>query len=353
MFSIVSEKYSFIAGVDTHARKHALIIVNSLGAVIGSREFRVLERDFLQTTKWVHEITSGKETLFAIEGTSSYGESLTRFLMRNGYDVCEAKPPKTRSRGSKGKDDLLDAKLAALSVLSTPINKLIYPRSDGLRKALRTLLAARRNMITQQVMNKNALISLARTNNIGIDARKPLKPREIEQIANWRIGIDGSVDIELSTARIEAKRLAKTITRLNDELAENNKRLDMSVRSIASSLLSMIGVGPVVAAQLLCAYSHKGRIRSAAAFANLAGTTPIPASSGNVVRHRLNRYGDRQLNQAIDVIAISRMRTDETTKIYVEKRTQNGLSMREIKRSLKRYIARSIFKILETLEIGG
>lgn len=94
---------------------------------------------------------------------------------------------------------------------------------------------------------------------------------------------------------------------------------------------------------ILVAYSHPGRIRSDAAFASLAWVTPLQASSGNTVRHRLNRHGDRLLNQALDVIARSRMHYEAVTKDYVEKRTTEGLSCREIRWILKRYIARNVF----------
>lgn len=97
------------------------------------------------------------------------------------------------------------------------------------------------------------------------------------------------------------------------------------------------------------AYSHPGRVHSEAAFAALAGVSPLQASSGNHERYRLNRRGDRLLNKALDVVARTRMGHDEATKKYVEKRTAEGLSPKEIKRILKRYIARSIYRKLEVL----
>ena len=111
----------------------------------------------------------------------------------------------------------------------------------------------------------------------------------------------------------------------------------------------MRGVGPVTAAILLTAYSHEGRVRSEAAFANLAGAAPLPASSGNTIRHRLNRRGDRQLNGALDVIARVRISCDSITRDYVTRRTAEGKTSREIRRSLKRYLARSLFRQLNTL----
>ena len=99
---------------------------------------------------------------------------------------------------------------------------------------------------------------------------------------------------------------------------------------------------------MLCAWSHPGRIRSEAAFAMLAGVAPIPANSGQVTtRYRLNRYGDRQLNRALHTIALSRIRYDPATRAYVARRTTEGKTNREIKRCLKRYIARDLYRQLE------
>ena len=138
-----------------------------------------------------------------------------------------------------------------------------------------------------------------------------------------------------------------------EDLTSNKQRLYDIVSVMAPALLNETGIGPVTLAQILCSYSHKGRIRSAEAFAALAGTTPIPASSGNTNHFRLNHYGDRQLNHALNVIALIRMRVDTTTKEYVEKRLEQGLSQRDIRRSLKRYIARSLYRKLEACNISA
>jgi transposase len=90
-------------------------------------------------------------------------------------------------------------------------------------------------------------------------------------------------------------------------------------------------------------------VRSEAAFAKLAGVAPIEASSGTVVRHRLNRSGDRQLNRALHTVVLIRMRQDPITKAYVARRIAAGKSTREIKRCLKRYVARQLFRELEAV----
>jgi transposase len=106
-------------------------------------------------------------------------------------------------------------------------------------------------------------------------------------------------------------------------------------------------VGPISAAQLYCSWSHRGRLRTDAAFAMLGGSAPIPASSGQTVRYRLNRGGDRQLNCALHTIALTRLKHDPATRAYAARRLAEGKTPREIKRCLKRYLARRLFRILE------
>ena len=117
---------------------------------------------------------------------------------------------------------------------------------------------------------------------------------------------------------------------------------------INPGLTDQPGIGPVSAAQAIVSFSHPGRCRNDAAFAKLAGTSPLEASSGQTTRHRLNRRGDRALNKAIHTIARTRMRSDPTTKAYVARRRAEGKSKREIRRCLKRYIARQLFRALTT-----
>lgn len=327
-------------------------IVDNHGAVLATREIRVTGPQMSGFITWVRKVTRGAEhVLLAIEGTSSYGETLTKLALANGFAVTEVKPPKTKARGGDGKTDRIDAELAALGVLRLPVDKLITPRAGSERKSLRILLAARRGMVTQQTAEKNALIALLRGCDLGIDARKALKPEQYQEIAGWKARAGD--DQEQAIARYEAKRLAGSILAAGRMLAQNEAQLGALIHALAPGLLDTRGLGPVSAAQAICSYSHKGRVRSAAAFAAIACTTPIPASSGNVVRYRLNRFGDRALNNAIHTVALARMRSDDATRAYVVKRTAGGKSKREIKRSLKRYIARTLYKQLEAFDIRG
>ncbi|MFD1825444.1 MULTISPECIES: transposase [Mumia] len=185
--------------------------------------------------------------------------------------------------------------------------------------------------------------ALVRSHDLGIDARKSLTSQQIATIAGWRRREE---PFGVATARAEAVRLAKRVVSLDEELAENRATITNLVAVEAPELLEQHGVGAITAAVVLTVWSHPGRIRSEAAFAQIAGAAPIPASSGNTVRHRLNRGGDRQLNRALNTIVLTRMRTDPNTRAYIERRLAEGKRTKEIRRCLKRYVGRQIFRTL-------
>ncbi|BCW72433.1 IS110 family transposase [Arthrobacter sp. NicSoilB8] len=345
--TIVAEKYTHVIGVDTHSRTHTYaILASATGQVIDTSTFPASQAGISRAISWMQRRTTG-EVLVSVEGTGSYGAGLTRALRAAGLPVCEARPPKRQDRGAIGKSDAIDARAAARAVLGTDTAALIQPRAEGARDALRVLLAARRSMDGQRTADRHALTALARTTDLGIDARKPITDRQLHTIAAWR---DRPTDgISTKVARSEARRLATAVLRHTSALETNRADLAQLVDRMAPGLQDLRGLGPVTGAIILTAYSHPGRIRSEAAFAALAGVSPIPASSGNTTRHRLNRHGDRQLNQALDIIARTRMASDAATRAYLDRRTQEGKTRREIRRCLKRIIARQIYRKLTTL----
>jgi transposase len=202
-------------------------------------------------------------------------------------------------------------------------------------------------MSTERASCVNALTALLRSTDLGADARKPLTSAQIREVAAWRTRAE---DLALSIARAEAIRLAKRITALDHELADNQAQLKSLIQhSQAAPLLNRTGIGPVTAAVAYTAWSHPGRVHTEAAFAALAGVCPIPASSGNTTRHRLNRGGDRRLNRALHMATVTRMTHDAETRAYVEKRRAEGRTKKKIRRCLKRYLARQIYRTLESL----
>lgn len=346
--SIVSQTHPYVVGVDTHARKHVYTILATTGALVDTAEFPNTPAGIARTIAWVARRTDADaDVLWVIEGAASYGAALAAALISDGYPVAEAPRMETKHRYGIGKSDSLDSHRIATTTLSLPVDKLRRPRlNDGVRQAVRILLTARSAMAHDHNRTINALTGLVRSNNLGIDARATLKRAQIVQIAAWR---RRNEELSRSVARAEAIRLAKRAIDLEAQLANNQRQLAELIQlSEAAPLVDEPGIGVITAAKCLTVWSHHGRIRTEAEFASIAGVNPIPASSGNTTRHRLNRGGDRSLNSALHMVAISKMTTDPETRDYVAKRPADGKTDREIRRCLKRYIARRIFKLLNT-----
>jgi len=349
MCPIVSEEYELVIGVDTHAATHTFAVVaGSTGAVLDHAVFPTNPAGLERAKGWIARRCGDARTLVVIEGTGSFGAIVTERLMAAGRTVVEAARMPAGDRRGKGKSDELDAVRIARAVLGLSLDDLRIPRSltgDRSRVAMRVLVVAREAMTGERTRAVNALTALVRTIDLGVDARTSLSAAQVTAIAAWRTRTE---DTSTRTCRQEAVRLAQRIRTLDGDLASNRASITKLIEQDTPQLLELTGVGAIVAATVLVAWSHPGRVRSEAALASLAGTCPIPASSGNTVRHRLNRGGDRRLNRALTTIVIVRMRIDPTTRAYVARRRAEGRTTMEIMRSLKRYITRQLFRTLAT-----
>lgn len=332
--TIVAELFEHVVGVDTHARSHTYCLVHARsGAVIDTAAFPTSKAGNSRAVAWILRRSQGS-VLAAVEGTSSYGAGITAALSEEGFDVAEVRPAARSTHAHAGKSDALDAEAAARFVIGRDYDQLARPRQSGRRTALRVLLASRSIIDQQRTANRNALNALLRSIDLGIDARKAVTDQHVRTIAAWRIGRTTASSDPMAIARREARRLAAAVLEQTTALQENHHDLRLLAEELAPGLQTHLGVGPVTAAIIVCAYSHHGRVRSEAAFAALGGIAPLPASSGNTNRHRLSRSGDRQLNRAFDVIVRTRMSCDPTTRDYVERRRTEGRSNREIRRCL-------------------
>jgi transposase len=146
--------------------------------------------------------------------------------------------------------------------------------------------------------------------------------------------------------------LARRIRDLDTEIKGHERAIAEGVTELCPVLLDQYGVGPIGAGELLVGYSHPGRLRSEAAFARLSGVAPIPASSGQTERHRLHRGGDRRLNRTLDWIVQCRLRNDQATRDYLDRRLGEGKTKGEAIRCLKRYVARQLFRLMEASMAG-
>jgi transposase len=344
--SMLADVVDAVIGVDTHRDVHHAEIAYPTGAVIATCSARNSSAGYAQLLSWASKHAPGPRLAACIEGTRSYGAGLSRAAAAAGLVVIECEQPARKTRRGKGKSDPIDAHLAVLTALQLDAGKLPTPRADGDREALRILLCARQEMTTTATAQTNRLRALLRD---GEDhdrdlARAHLSDAVLARLARRRPPQDASRDMAVRQGEI--RRLAVALREASRALKANRAELDAIVGELAPGLTSRPGIGPVSAAQAIVSFSHPGRCRNDAAFAKLAGTSPIEASSGQVTRHRLNRAGDRALNRAIHVIAGTRMRCDPATIAYVTRRRAQGKTDREIRRCIKRYIARQLYRAL-------
>jgi transposase len=341
---MLADELDFVVGVDPHRDRHALAVVH---AATGAALFEVMvtasERGYAQALGLVEREARGRRG-WAIEGTGSYGAGLARFLAARGERVFEVGRVR-RERRSHAKSDPLDALRAARSVLGEA--KLASPRAAGERDALRALMVARAGALAAKAAGLCQLRALL------VTCPEPLR-NELRSLTRARllrrlraVRPDRQRDAELRGTLIALRALAGRVQALTAEERELKREIQALVAQLAQTLLDEPGVGPIAAAQVLISWSHRGRFRSDAAFARLAGAAPIPASSGRVLRNRLDPGGDRQLNRALHTIIISRRKNHAPTISYIERKTREGKSVREAIRCLKRYLARHLFRVLE------
>jgi transposase len=288
---------------------------------------------------------------WAVEGAGSYGAGLAAFLQAHSERVVEVGRPKRPPRRTGAKSDALDAVRAAREVLAH--DHPLAPRRRGDREALRVLLATRHSACVAKVSAINQLKALivGAPEELRAELRGLATKRQITRCARLRDRPARSQEHRMTVR--ELRSTAQRIRLLAAEAAGLRAELERLVAAVAPWLLELPGVGPISAAQILVSWSHAGRLRSEAAFAALAGVNPIPACSGQVTRHRLNRSGDRQLNRALHTVVVARLRDDPQTRAYAARRRGEGKSVREIRRCLKRAVARQLFKLLEWLDRPG
>jgi transposase len=333
-----------VIGVDTHTDTHTAAVVDRLGAHLATIEVSADAAGYARLIKLAASKIPGPKVAWAIEGCGSHGAGLAAALDGTGHLVIEAdRPKKARRRG--GKSDQIDAVRAARQALAAP--DPAQPRTGDTREALRILLATREHAIKTRTATVNTFKALILT--APEDLRAQFRGRPTATQARTALTLSPRPGQPISHQHLHAalRQLARQISDLDATLKASLTTIHSLVRTWMPALLTEPGIGPISAAQLLVTWSHPGRFRTEAAFAALTGTAPIPASSGRTARHRLNPYGDRTANRALHTIAVSRLRHHAPTIAYATRRTAEGKTTREIRRCIKRYLARHLYRMME------
>jgi len=334
-----------ILGVDTHLDCHVGVVIDALGRVQGTRSIATNAEGYQKLLDWA--LSFGCLHRAGVEGTGTYGAALTRVLEGRGIQVIEVNRPDRARRRLRGKSDPTDAESAARSVLAGQAQAL--PKSqNGLAEALRTLSVARRSAVKAKTQAMNQLRCLLVSAPPWLRERVlPAKPTQCAAACQALPECDSKTSPALASLQLTLRLLAKRWVALEQELQVLDREIGRLTKLAAPRLLSRFGVGPQTAATLLVtAGDNPTRLRNEAALAALCGVSPLEASSGKTQRHRLNRGGQRQANNALWTIAMVRMRSEPRTQVYVDRRTREGLSKKEIHRCLKRYIVRELYPLI-------
>jgi transposase len=341
---MLADELDFVLGVDTHRDVHAVGVIEvRTGVVVFEATIAADSGGYAEALRLAQRHAPGRRA-FAVEGTASFGAGLTRFLVERGERVFEVGRLR-RDRLSGGKTDALDAVRAARSVLTQ--KRPSTPRSTGEREALRALVAAREGAVTAKQAGINQLRDLIVTTPEPV--RRELRTLTLSRLLNRLVATrpERRRDPELRGTMLALRAVARRIQNLTIEERQLAREIEKLIQKLAPQLLEQPGVGALLAAQVVLSWSHPGRIASEAAFARLAGVAPIPASSGQTIRYRLDRGGDRKLNRTLHLILNTRKRIDPATIAYIERRMQEGKTRREANRCLKRYLARNLYRLLE------
>ena len=334
-------------GVDTHLDVHVAAALNPIGGLLGVESFPADAPGYRRLLTWLQSF--GTVVLVGVEGTGSYGAGLTRHLHEKGMRVVEVDRPNRQERRRAGKSDPLDAVEAARAALSGRAKSLAKTR-NGSVESIRVLRVARSSARKDRVRALNQLRSLIST-----------APEEL------RAELRGLSIVRLVTRRLDCARTTAPTSStppswpcapwravcasIDAEMAEIEAVLGPLVAATAPDLITLSGVGTDTAGALIVAAGdNPERLRNEATFAHLCGVSPLDASSGKQLRHRLNRGGDRQANSALWRIVVTRMASDPRTQRYVERRCKEGLTKTEAMRCLKRYVAREVFYYLVPLQ---
>ena len=340
---MIEPQRTVYGGVDTHKEFHVAAVVDEVGRILGTETFPTTAAGYRRLERWLER--HGTIAKVGVEGTGSYGLGLARMLSARGIEVIEVNRPNRQLRRRRGKSDTVDAEAAARAVLNGEATS-VPKTADGIVEAIRALrvvFCSTRNARTR-IANQIRDLLVTAPDQLR-EALEPLDTDErVARAARFRCG-DGPDPAEATKAAL--RTLARQHQMLTNDLDALRARLDELTAQANPALRHAVGVGPDVASILLIAAGdNPERLTTDAGFAALCGASPVEASSGKHVSHRLNKGGNRDANHALWRIVMVRMTCHQPTKDYVARRRAQGKSQRFIIRCLKRYVAREVHQLL-------
>ncbi len=335
-----------IIGIDAHSRSHTAAAIDEQGRLLEHVEVAAGPAGLAHLAAWLQRFEN--QRLVAVENARGYGLALIRQLLLEGEELVDVPASLTSdsrpSSGPRGKTDHGDALVVARIALREQ-ERLPRLNASVLDDELKLLADAREQLIVEAGRWRNRAHALLRVAAPGY------------QTETGALASAGAVRRAQTIARRAIKhdptrgRLAvDALTRLTT-LERDARKLEREIRQLLETrgcvnLLAIRGVGPIVAAKILGETRGISRFRSQAAFAAHTGTAPVPASSGRVQRHRLNRGGNRQLNRALYTIAMVQARWDPAAREYLDRKIGEGKSAAEARRCLKRHLANVVYRAL-------
>jgi transposase len=336
-----------VIGADTHKRSHTLVAVDAAtGQTRGQLTIAASDQGELEGLRFASGLD--EQRAWAIEDCRHVSSRLERTLLAAGERVLRVTPSLTgvsrKSSRIPGKSDPIDATAVALAALRVGIDELPAAHLDEHAMEIRVVTDYRDQLIAERTRMINRLrwhlVRIAPELEAKLGPASVKHPQNLTRLARQLNRLERTPQLRVAKALVA--RIGQITREERDLLAE----LKALIQSHCPALLDQPGCGTVTAAIIIGHTAGAERFRTEACFARHAGTAPIPASSGNTQRYRLHRGGDRQLNRAIHIIALSQAAWDPTTRAYLDRKAAEGKSKREALRCLKRHLARRIWRLL-------
>jgi transposase len=332
-----------VLGADLHKRNHTVVAVDEHGRKLGERLVNATREGHLELLRWAGQWPSRR---WALEDGRHLSRRLEADLVRAGEDVVRV-PPKLmagarQSSREPGKSDPIDALAVARAALREP--DLPTARLDGPEREVRLLIDRREDLVAERTREMQRL----RWFLVELEITEPAPTALDRAVVQARLAAELASRDEL-VARF-AREILERIVELTVTIRRFEREIVPRIRALAPTLLGLVGCGPLTAAKIVGETAGVGRFRSKEAFARHNGTAPVPVWSGNAVRHRLSRGGNRQLNVALHRIAITQLRLGGLAKAYTDHRRAAGDTKTEALRALRRRLSDEVFRRLRADE---